>query len=182
MTNIASYARVGYFYAGWSATAYLAKIEQGIWAMAISLGAILLLFLQKKLSDQQGRSILLFSLAMAFVGFLLDTILHMANVVHFKNENELKLLNMPIWMLSVWVLFASVLPTIAKPFYSKPRLGSLMSAFSGPLSYLLAERMGILVFKDSLTLVVYGLFWMIFFYVAIMGLRNIEVKGSLLND
>lgn len=174
MSKAVDFINVGYFYIGWSTIAYLAKMELGIWTVLVAVGAVFLQVTQGRLSEKSGKKIFLFAFMMSAFGFLLDTVLNIASVVHFRGENEVRVLSIPIWMFSVWILFATVIPSLVKPFYNRPVLGAAMASIGAPLSYVIAEKIELLHFKSSLALVVYGLFWLVFFYVSIIGVKQIE--------
>ena len=56
---------------------------------------------------------------------------------------------MPLWMVALWVLFASTLNCSLQWMQGRYLLAMILGAISGPLCFLAGERLGALQLNDS---------------------------------
>ncbi len=77
----------------------------------------------------------------------------------------------PIWLISMWFLFVPILPHLAQIFGSKLWVTALVGFIAGPLTYKSGEAFEVLFIKDTAALVQYGVFWSLFFTIAVYFLR-----------
>lgn len=104
----------------------------------------------------------------AALGIAVDQVLMMLNFLAFDSAL------LPVFMLLLWVSFALTLPQMLKLMgrFSVPAF-----ALFGPLSYLAAERLGVLSFPQPtlLSLIVLGGIWLMF---GVFGQRYIYPRAN----
>lgn len=79
---------------------------------------------------------------------------------------------LPVWMISIWLVFISSLPLLQNLLQKKYLLACLLGAIFGPLSYRAGARFGTLLLNGNLALVIYGIFWAIYMPGAIYWLQQ----------
>ena len=69
----------------------------------------------------------------------------------------------PIWIVAMWLLFATTFSTSLSWLQGRYAIASLMGAIFGPLSYVAGERLGAIAFAQPLlqTVFIFGLIWAI---------------------
>jgi len=55
----------------------------------------------------------------------------------------------PVWMLCLWMLFATLLPGALAWLRGRPVLAALLGALGGPLAYLAGERLGAIALGEG---------------------------------
>jgi hypothetical protein len=101
------------------------------------------------LRSKQPRDELALVAAAAVAGFAFDSALALAGWVDFKGAVPAALLA-PVWMVALWVLFATTLNVSLRWLREWPALGVLFGAVGGPVAYYAGERLGALQFADPL--------------------------------
>ena len=76
-------------------------------------------------------------LSIAIPGYLFDSILVYISIYEFISTMKIGLL--PIWMLVLWLSFATLFVEILVFFKNYKLIGIILSAFLGPFTYLLIE-------------------------------------------
>ena len=76
------------------------------------------------------------------IGFLVDTILARTDVVVFESTAWSGFA--PLWMVSLWMVFATTLNHSLSWLSSRPLLAALAGAIGGPLAYLAGAKLGAL--------------------------------------
>lgn len=176
MASLKNNAHIIYFNFAWYGIAYFA-VKGFYWVtMLIALVAYLIVWKQKNLATPFLRKAYQQALVLCGLGLLFDVIMHFYGVVQFANMGGGLL---PLWLVSIWVLFASVLPTLALTFKDRPIIGSMVAAISAPLSYLIAEKMTLLQFVFRQSYFIYVVFWFFFFYFSIRKLSKLNKEVAL---
>ena len=80
-------------------------------------------------------------LVAAAAGFLADSALERAGLFAFAGGPRVPGLA-PLWVLGLWLAFASLLPQCLAWLHRRPVVGALLGAVAGPLSYALGARLG----------------------------------------
>lgn len=75
------------------------------------------------------------------LGILLDSALAAAGVLRFPPDAP-QIGLVPVWMIALWMIFATTLYTSMRWMAGRYALGSLIGAAAGPLSYLGGARLG----------------------------------------
>ena len=94
-------------------------------------------------------------------GLVGDTLLLQLGLLQFNSPVPFTFLS-PIWMVSLWILFASTLNQSMAWLSGKPLMGALLGAIFGPLSYIAGVEMGAANWGNRLqAIVLIGLIWAI---------------------
>ena len=94
-------------------------------------------------------------------GLVGDTLLLQLGLLQFTSPVPFTFLS-PIWMLSLWILFASTLNQSMAWLSGKPLMGALVGAIFGPLSYIAGVEMGAANWGNRLqAIVLIGFIWAI---------------------
>jgi len=88
-------------------------------------------------------------LVAALIGFAFDSVLALTGWLSFAGAVPLPALA-PVWMVSLWALFATTLNVSLRWLREWPVLGVLFGAIGGPVAYYAGERLGALQFADPL--------------------------------
>lgn len=156
MSRIEIISVIVVYYVGWFGSVLLASTEYAAASLLLPLFLIVLLFLRNLLNPRNFKLALLVS----FVGILFDSIL-----IHFGfiSAHGPQLFAIPIWLISIWLLFSFSMIKLA-PYISLPVwLASLLGFILGPLSYKSGEIFNVLMFTAPLTVFIYAIFWAIMF-------------------
>jgi len=95
------------------------------------------------------------------IGFSSDSVLAATGVLQYSSGLMASWLA-PVWILSLWVAFATTLNVSFRWLQGRPALAMLLGAISGPLSYYTGTRMGAVTMPDPyLALISLSLAWAI---------------------
>lgn len=78
----------------------------------------------------------------------------------------------PLWLMSLWLLFAPAIYLLARLFKSRLWLAALAGGVLGPLSYKSGEYFGVLEMPGVDAVLIYAVFWACFFPLAMAWLRK----------
>lgn len=144
------------FYVGWFGSVFIALTDFALASLIFPLLLLVFLLLKKSF----GLKDLIFVIGISIVGIVFDFFM-----VHFGFVSifgQLSLL-IPIWLVSIWFLFAlsmvKLAPKLQPPFLIATALGGIM----GPLSYKSGEYFQVLLFTTDQTFLIYAIFWAIAF-------------------
>lgn len=148
-----------WFYIGWFGCVFFSKWNLSVWSLVFALPPLLYFLFFQIISKRQFLLLLL----LAFIGVVFDSIAYFFNLIHFTNH-DLKII--PLWLVSMWLLFISVFPISHKIFNSKKTLASIVGMIAGPLSYYSGEAFEVLFFNTQITIIIYAVFWAFYFPIA----------------
>ena len=129
------------------------------WLGPISL--ILSLYLQFK-DDLKNPSLLKFFLFVGLVGFLADSAMILTGAISFECCSLLPQ-SYPLWMLSLWISFATALFSSLAWLRTKLTLGSIIGCIGGALAYYGGYKLGpiSLATDTQNALLIIGMIWAI---------------------
>jgi len=156
-----------WFYAGWFGCIFLAQKNMSAPSFLFSLVSFGVGYLGRLLSFRN----LLYLILVALLGFAVDGLFYVFNVISFPNYN---LVYPPVWLLALWFLFVSVLPLMETFFHNRLLLSSILAAIFGPLSYYAGASFQVLYFTSHISFIAYILFWGISFPVMIYFQRKFK--------
>jgi hypothetical protein len=78
----------------------------------------------------------------ALIGFIADSVLVRTHFVEFESTNWSGFA--PLWMVSLWMVFATTLNHSLRWLASRPPVAALAGAIGGPLAYLGGAKLGAL--------------------------------------
>nr|WP_255700934.1 DUF2878 domain-containing protein [Polynucleobacter sp. IMCC 29146] len=100
-------------------------------------------------------------LKIGLYGLVGDTLLQHLGLLHFKSPVPWPFLS-PIWMWTLWVLFATTLNQSMAWLQGKPLIAALLGSIFGPLSYIAGVEMGAATWgNQTQAIVLIGLIWAI---------------------
>ena len=140
------------FYAGYVACVFGAAREQ---ALAGSAAAALLLILHLWFVPDRRQEARLLGAA-ALVGLGIESLHTALEFVEFAGR-EISLGGVPLWLVLVWMLFASTLNGSLSWLSGRYALGAALGAVAGPFSYVAAEPIGAVDLHDNALYAVLGL-------------------------
>lgn len=153
-----------WFYVGWFVCIFLAQRDLSSWSLllaAISWG------LSLKIYPMRAKGLLFFLLLLG-LGLGFDFFALQVGLLEIMTHKEFGL---PLWLVSIWLLFLSVLPMMRSFFAHRLVLAGILGALLGPLSYVSGQKFSVINLVGSTAVLVYGLFWSLFFPFAIWGLK-----------
>lgn len=139
--------------------------EEWLWLVALLLIVHLLLCTDR-------RTELKIMLLCGGMGAIVDTALTLAGVFVFTPEPSF--LPIPIWLVALWLGFATTLRHSLSPLLQRPAIAIAAAALTAPLSYFAAVRLGAVEFGFStpITLIVLGILWAPMMAIFIYIYRN----------
>ncbi len=112
---------------------------------------------------------LIFRLLVIFsIGLLFDSVGVSFKFIQLNPPADIGWL--PVWLISIWLLFVSSLPLLQSLFQKKYFLASFLGAIFGPLSYRAGAQFGLLEMNGVSALFIYSVFWAIYIPSAIFWL------------
>jgi Protein of unknown function (DUF2878) len=151
-----------YFQVAWYFTALFAQLNQSIFSLPLAIGGWFVTIYFTRASRRQ----VITSLCLAALGMVFELVLIKFGLVSFPINDAYQFFGLPLWLISIWLLFSSVLPTYIQIFQKSKPLGALVMAFFAPLSYIVAMKMGIMTFEVIPTAIIYGAFWFCYFLLS----------------
>lgn len=112
-------------------------------------------------------------LLVALTGLATDSLLALAGIFTFERPSAGLI---PLWLLCLWVLFATTLRHSLAWLRPRPGLAALFGAVAGPLSYLAGSELAPVTLAQplALTLSVLALVWGVLFPLLLV----VSVRGS----
>ena len=131
------------FQGAWFACVSGAASGSVAWGLAAVALAVLL---RVALTDRpRAEAALVF--ASLVIGLAWETIAVQAGWVRYASPGPWPIVP-PLWILAMWVLFATTLRSSLRWLQGRPALAALFGAVGGPLSYAAAARMGACRFEQ----------------------------------
>ena len=116
-------------------------------SMAWGLAAVALAVLLRVALTDRPRAEAVLMLAALAVGLAWETLALQAGWVQYASPGPWPGV-VPLWILAMWVLFATALRSSLRWLQGRPALAALFGAVGGPLSYAAAARMGACRFEQ----------------------------------
>ncbi len=144
------------FYVGWFGSVFLAVKPYS--SLSLIFPAFLLGFLASR--GQLDKRSLSLGAAITVAGILFDALLIHFDLIEAKGKS---LGAMPIWLISIWLLFSFSIVKLAPVLKISNGLAAVLGLVFGPLSYKSGEYFQVLSFETAFTWIVYALFWALVF-------------------
>ncbi len=140
------------FYIGWFGSVFLALTEFSLVSLFFPAVMIGFLFFKKCLS----RTDLIFASGFSVFGILFDFLL-----IHFGfvAAHGKYVLLIPVWLVSIWLLFSFSMVKFALKFQPPYWLAVVLGFIMGPISYKSGELFDVLTFSTSYSVFIYAVFW-----------------------
>ena len=91
----------------------------------------------------------LYAIALAAAGSLLDALWALTGLIAFTGESL-----MPLWMVALWLMFATVWTQLTRTTTLPGCLLTLLATVGGPVAYLIGERLGAITFLEPTFIVI----------------------------
>lgn len=142
------------FQAAWF-TSVIGAANDRAWLGLVAIAAAATWHLAR--AERPARELALLAIA-ALLGIVFETLLVQTGLTRY-GSNEIPGLA-PLWMMAMWVLFATTLNVTLRGLQQRTWLAVLLGAVGGPLAYFGGERLGALHFGSrGLALIVIALGW-----------------------
>ncbi|MGC4125380.1 DUF2878 domain-containing protein [Enterobacter sp.] len=109
-----------------------------------------------------------YAILLAAAGSLLDALWALTGLIAFSGESL-----MPLWMVALWLMFATVWTQLTRTTTLPGWLLMLLASVGGPVAYLIGERLGAITFLVPTFIVVSwmapGWLVLMLFYHLLMG-------------
>ncbi|EMJ5881321.1 DUF2878 domain-containing protein [Enterobacter cloacae] len=109
-----------------------------------------------------------YAILLAAAGSLLDALWSLTGLIAFSGESL-----MPLWMVALWLMFATVWTQLTRTTTLPGWLLMLLASVGGPVAYLIGERLGAITFLVPTFIVVSwmapGWLVLMLFYHLLMG-------------
>jgi hypothetical protein len=144
-----------FFQVSWYLTAQLIIIKKDLWSFIFPLISICLWLYFYKPGKEQSIKIFI----LGFLGLTWDFMLFKFDILKFPD-------GFPLGMISIWLLFSSVLDIYVRMFSTKKYAGALATGIFAPLSYLAAEKLTVLSIASKQAILYLFIFWFIYFLLS----------------
>lgn len=156
-----------WFYVGWFGCVFLAQQNFSVETLIFPLISWVVLIK----TEQTSLKTVYLLLSLSAVGLIFDAISASLGWIQFALTPQALL---PIWLVSIWLQFVSVLPLTRVFFQSRLWLAAIFGFIFGPLSYRAGEVFGLMHFSHFKFVIIYAVFWGLFFPAAIFFQRKIS--------
>jgi hypothetical protein len=163
-----------YFYLAWFLCIFAGKSSHQLFALILPLPSFVFFFL----NTEKKKEIFFKSFILLILGILSDVFGNFFGFIYFVPSTPFPFL--PIWLLSMWLLYISYLPFMIQFFRKKYVLAFFLGAFFGPLSYLSGTKFDLIYFASKKSIFIYSLFWGFYFLYSLYLLNN--KKSELQNE
>jgi hypothetical protein len=148
------------FYIGWFGSISLANSAFNNWAVLFPLLMAGVLILKRELS----YPVALTAFSISLVGVLFDSIMATLKLVAVAGQTSFLV---PLWLISIWLLFSFSLVPLRKIFEIPAWLAALFGFAMGPLSYKSGELFEVFQFVEPTAFWIYALFWALAFPISL---------------
>jgi hypothetical protein len=158
-----------FFQAGWLAVVLLGA-GNFHWLGLLVVAAVVTWHLLTSPSPQAEAQLVLIALG---IGLVWENLLTLAGIVVYP-FGQLAGGFAPVWIIAMWAMLATTLNLSLRWLHGRFLLASVFGAIGGPLAFLAGERLGAVVFPDTmLAMLVLGAGWgVLFTLLVILGMRN----------
>ncbi|TAL38004.1 MAG: DUF2878 family protein [Alphaproteobacteria bacterium] len=157
-----------WLYAGWFACVMLGRSGLGVLSpLAPAIGWALFLW---AFAPNRRECIILLLLCLG--GMMADALFLKLGLIHDPSGAVF-----PLWLLSLWLLFAPAIWLLARLFSRRLWLAALLGGVVGPLSYKSGEYFGVLTMQGVGAFAAYAVFWAFFLPLAIAWVGRNKVTS-----
>ena len=145
------------FKIGWWSCVILGSQNQANLAFVLGLCLLMIHFMYVSIHRVRDLKVII---SITAVGFVIDSLLSYLGVFQFPQNAENNFFA-PIWLVSLWMLFATTLEYSLRKLENKPWSSFLFGFLGGPVSYAAGRGFEILVFPNHfyISLLIVGLIW-----------------------
>jgi len=143
----------------WFACAFTAN---SAWPVnSLWIGALTLIFLcQHIYFTLKKKSEFVLILKVAIIGWMMDTLLIQSQLISFESSYPNKLAGIqPFWMTCLWLSLGATLNLSLAWLKKLSFLSPLIGALIGTFSYYAGDRLSVLHFQSTLSILLTSLFW-----------------------
>ncbi len=154
---------------GWFGCVYAAKFDVHLVSLLFPLIAWAVLLYSKTLSNANITVLL----GLAVLGTVFDGV--MANLEWIQlnpNSSFVGVAGVPVWLISMWLLFVTILPFLANLFKDRNVIALVAGLVAGPLTYKSGEAFDVLYLANLNVFIVYAIFWGAYFVSGLYLVRK----------
>ena len=156
MTQRQNIGLIVWYYLGWFGCVYFGRWGISNWSLIFPMMPMVYLLKSKTISIAQ----FLFLVKISMVGIIFDSAAYYFQWITFPNHQASVI---PTWLVSMWLLFATIFPLSHRLFKTKLGLAAVLGAIVGPLSYYSGVAFESISFGHRNVLFIYAIFWGIYF-------------------
>ncbi len=109
------------------------------------------------------------------IGIIIDSIWFYSGLM--KNADHSLLI--PVWLIVLWVIFATTINNCLRWLHGRPALGALVGLIFGPFAYWMGANISTVVIKEPLiqSMLLIGFGWMLMlpsFFILTRRIRSVE--------
>lgn len=165
-----------YFYVAWYLCVLTGKAGDHLVSLVLPIPALIFSIWGQRVSVEiMFRSFILICLGIGF-----DALANRVGWISFESVSVTNQKHtwslLPMWLISLWLLYMAYLPALAKIFRGHLMVGVLMGSVFGPLSYLSGEKFEVLFFAGTWEILFYAIFWGLHFLASIILLKSFSLK------
>ncbi len=154
-----------WFYLGWFGCVYLANKPQELLSFLFPAVAYFWLISH----DKKSPRFIFALLALSIIGMCFDFLSVRFGLLHLHQS-----VSFPFWLVALWALFASSLPSMLDFLGKRLVLAAALGAVGGPCSYFYGQAFDILSFSNNTAIIVYALFWACYTPLSLIILRRLQ--------
>jgi hypothetical protein len=158
-------------YISWFACVYLGKFNLDHYSVLIP---ILMSFIIHRFVAKMNFKFFAIATTLTLIGIIFDCLSIRLGWIQIPTTSSSTLI--PIWLISLWLLFTVSLPIYLSFLKDKILLSVILGCIIGPLSYRGGEALNVLFFRDSVALIYYSVFWGFFFPISILFTKWSNLK------
>lgn len=149
---------VGVFYLGWFGSVFSVERNLQVYSLMFPLIGFFIVIFGKEFKNPSHFicAVFLTALGMAF-----DYLAALLGWISFQPVNQNGFL--PIWLISIWLLFLSLWPVTQDLFKKRFLIAGILAFVMGPVSYLSGEKFQVLFLQSDLVALYYAIFWCLYF-------------------
>lgn len=170
MSKLISWTPAVWANIGWFGCIYFAKTDFPWLSLVFPLFAWILIFKLETIKWAESLNLLLW----ATVGILFDGLVHHFGLIRFASQDTAFV---PIWLVSMWLLFVAVFPLTRKLLSSKLLIAAVLGIIFGPLTYKSGEVFDVMYFTSSWTFAAFSIFWGLYFPLSQMSQLKLRPKS-----
>lgn len=148
------------FYAAW----FVCVLLQMPWAVWFAAAAVVVHLTWVRPGHREWLVVIVCSA----LGIVIDSALTATGVFRFDSADVGAIMGTwlaPIWLMAIWLVFATTLNVSMKPFASRLWLAALLGGIAAPMSYFAGARLDVVSFPlgTPTTLLLLGAIWVFIF-------------------
>lgn len=155
-----------WLYVGWFACVWLGKTDEAAYSLFFPCVGGLIFCRVFSLAPSEYLK----AFTLLLIGILADSLSLKFGLIHFNAKITVDFI--PLWMISLWLLFMPTIFLLKKPLGERLWLAALIGGIIGPISYKSGEFFGVLSLDGFHVILIYSIFWMLYLPLSIVWIKH----------